>query len=287
MIVMPCIPEYAAATDRFYDYCLYPYVPKTTFAGKMRSVNLLWHSFKSLDCPAPFYDLVMAIRNGVGANRTVWGFKNFNRVFSWEYYFYNYSRNSTITLTNLLGIMAPLIQCGFTARETLPYFMFSVDINPENLAQQRLPGIHLYMGNEGRRSRGISYFLTEHGLRLENHYSFFDPHQEMANLKKKLWQSVWVDLTVVAMREVLLPELVDCKTICVANKQECDAIYFSGLNFGQLWFFLQQFDYPPAPTAFISNHQSQLDHLQFDVGFDFRMEGGRLEIIKSGYYGTF
>jgi hypothetical protein len=79
MIAMPFIPEYAAATDRFYDYCLYPYVPTTTFAGKLRSSNLLRHSFESLDCPASFYELAQAIGAGIDANRTFWGLKNINR----------------------------------------------------------------------------------------------------------------------------------------------------------------------------------------------------------------
>lgn len=31
----------------------------------------------------------------------------------------------------------------------------------------------------------------------------------------------------------------------------------------------------------------RLDHMLYDVGFDYRMEAGRLQIIKSAYYGVF
>ena len=31
----------------------------------------------------------------------------------------------------------------------------------------------------------------------------------------------------------------------------------------------------------------RLDHMLYDVGFDYRMEGGRLNILKSAYYGVF
>jgi hypothetical protein len=91
----------------------------------------------------------------------------------------------------------------------------------------------------------------------------------------------------IGLEDILLPELLDCTSICIANKQLCDCVYFSRLGVGQLLFFLERFDYPRALVSFIQEHQSQLDHLQFDVGFDYRMAGRRLEILKSGYYGTF
>jgi hypothetical protein len=39
--------------------------------------------------------------------------------------------------------------------------------------------------------------------------------------------------------------------------------------------------------AFLEENRSKLDHLEFDVGFDYRMEEDKLMILKSGYYGTF
>jgi hypothetical protein len=279
--------EYATAADEFYDYCQYEYVPRTPVDGKLRSSTLLWHSFEVKDCPSSFYDLATTIRTGIGLNRTVWGVKNVNRQLSWEFYFCNYFGDPKLSQTNLLRLMAPYVKYHFEIKEYLPYFMFSVDISPEILASQELPGIHLYVGIEGRRSRGISYFLTKHGLRLENHYAFYNPATEQASLEEKIRQTMWVDFARIPFTDILIPELQDCKSICIANKQEGDCIYFSGLNVEQLMFFLERFAYPQAIISFIRDHQAQLDHLQFDVGFDFRMVGDRLEILKSGYYGTF
>ena len=59
--------EYATATDQFYDFCLYHYVPRTSFVGKLRSCNLLWHSFEVKNCPAGFYDLTQTIAPASGA----------------------------------------------------------------------------------------------------------------------------------------------------------------------------------------------------------------------------
>ena len=39
--------------------------------------------------------------------------------------------------------------------------------------------------------------------------------------------------------------------------------------------------------AIVHENRASLDYLLFDVGFDYRMEAGRLAILKSGYYGVF
>jgi hypothetical protein len=73
----------------------------------------------------------------------------------------------------------------------------------------------------------------------------------------------------------------------VANKQGNDAVYFSRINVDQLIFFMRRMDYPKEMTSFVVAHRDNLDHLQFDVGYDYRMEGSDLVILKSGYYGFF
>ena len=37
----------------------------------------------------------------------------------------------------------------------------------------------------------------------------------------------------------------------------------------------------------MEKNRSMLDHLEYDVGFDYRMDGSDLVILKSGYYGIF
>ena len=51
--------------------------------------------------------------------------------------------------------------------------------------------------------------------------------------------------------------------------------------------FLRQFGYPEETVSFVENNRSMLDHLEYDVGFDYRMEGSDLMVLKSGYYGIF
>ena len=90
-----------------------------------------------------------------------------------------------------------------------------------------------------------------------------------------------------ALDAVLVPELRRCQTICVANKQTHDCVYFSGIDAAQLLAFLERLRYPRPIVAFVRENLGNLDHLLFDVGFDYRAEAGELAILKSGYYGVF
>jgi hypothetical protein len=46
-------------------------------------------------------------------------------------------------------------------------------------------------------------------------------------------------------------------------------------------------NYRAGLIRFLEENRARLDHLEFDVGFDYRMEGDNLLVLKSGYYGTF
>ena len=50
---------------------------------------------------------------------------------------------------------------------------------------------------------------------------------------------------------------------------------------------MKRMDYPEELISFVDENRVKLDHLQFDVGYDYKMEGDKLEILKSGYYGIF
>ena len=64
-------------------------------------------------------------------------------------------------------------------------------------------------------------------------------------------------------------------------------MYFSGIGVRQLLYFLERLSYPAPIVAFVRDNVANLDHLLFDVGFDYRTEGDRISILKSGYYGVF
>ena len=89
------------------------------------------------------------------------------------------------------------------------------------------------------------------------------------------------------IHELLRPELLDCRTICVSNKASCDTVYFSGINVHQLLFALAWLKFPAELLTFVECFADRLDHLSFDVGLDYTTNNGEIEVLKTGYYANF
>lgn len=282
--------EYADADETFYDFCLWEYAPIRPHVGKLRPSSILLHSFDSTGMDERVFGFVDAIRSGFGASNTVWGIKKRGDRIVWELYFYDYRLTERErSVAKFLEIIRPFAACNVTVDENLPYFMFSIDVDERLVTGSRdLDEIHAYLGNAGSTvSSGIAYSMKREGTRLENLYYFFDAEQQMEQIVRKASCSAHLGGGSIDLDLVLWPELCDCSVIVVANKQGNDSVYFSRIDVDQLILFLERLDYPEELRGFVETHRDQLDHLLYDVGFDYRMEGGDLVILKSGYYGTF
>ncbi|MDP1612881.1 MAG: hypothetical protein Q8M11_17650 [Sulfuritalea sp.] len=282
--------EYATAGEDQFDFCLWPYPAVQPCDGKLRSVSLLADSFEGQQMGRRAMDMVSAIRAQLGDLRTVWGVKQAGGEISWEFYFYDYARTERErSIPRLLEILRPWVSCDIHTSETAPYFMFSVDFSRELLTVGgKLEELQMYIGNIGSMvSSGICYGVTQHGKRLKNFYFFFDARKEMSEIEGKVCASAYLDDADFKINEVLWPELRDCEVIVVANKQDRDGVYFSRISVSQLLWFLKMMRYPDRQIQFLESNMDRLDHMLYDVGFDYRMEGGRLTILKSAYYGVF
>lgn len=282
--------EYAEAGDTYYDFMLWEYAPVAPAARKLRTASLLFHSFDVAGIDSRALDWVQTIRQGIGDLNTVWGVKKLGSRLAWEFYFYDYRRRERQrSMTRLLEIIRPFAGCSVPVNENLPYFMFSIDIDERLMSGSRdVDELHMYIGNAGSTvSSGICYSLKESGTRLENFYYFFDPKIEMDKIIGKAGCSAYFDETRAGLDQLLWHELHNCNIIILANKQNSDGVYFSRVNIDQLIFFLKRMAYPAEICRFIEDHRAELDHQLYDVGFDYRMEGDKVVVLKSGYYGLF
>jgi hypothetical protein len=282
--------EFSTARDPHRNYCLWQYHPAAPAEDKFRAVNLLFHSFELAGADPRLYDMVDAIRDAIGPFRTVFGIKLIEGRLGWEYYFYDYGRREReVSISRLIAALRPFARCAIEPNESLPYFMFSIDVDSALARGEReLDVVHMYLGNPGSTvSSGIAYALRPQGATLENFYFFFDAATQREDAASKIFCSPHVDPATVRPDAILLPELRDCHTICVANKQRNDCVYFSGVNVDQLQFFLERIGYPPQIRALVRDNRANLDHLLYDVGIDYRIAGEEMQVLKSGYYGVF
>ena len=281
--------EYTNNQDQYFNYCLWPYIPVSAVENKFRSVNLLLNSFEVAELPNKALNVVASIRKNIGIFRTVWGIKWLQNKLAWEFYFYDYQRwERDVSMTKVFQAIKPYINCEINAKDEIPYFMFSIDIDKQILANSKLEKINMYIGNPGSNvSSGISYSVGVNQTQLENFYFFFDAKKQLEDAAAKIACSAYLDGRAIDINKILLPEFRECKTICVANKRNHDTIYFSEVNVEQLLLFLQKFHYPLEIINFVKSNKTLLDHMLYDIGFDYKIQDEDLIIIKSGYYGIF
>jgi hypothetical protein len=273
--------------DMYFDYCLYPYIPPIETHNKIKSINILLHAAQLFSYNQAFFDLVDCIKKSIGNDRTVYGIKQKGNDIIFEFYFYNYyKRNNLVTMTHLKKIFQQFFCIDSNINEHIGYFMVSVDINQEVLSNHISSGFHIYIPASEKREGGYSYLASDNNYILENHYEFFNVLNEKQIIIRKIKNSVFIDPRI-NLREVLIPELFNCWRICVAKKRTCDCIYFSRITVEQLLFFLQRFGYPSGLVTFVRKHKNKLNHLLYDVGFDYYTKEGKIIIEKSGFYGIF
>jgi len=273
--------------DRFFDYCLQPYDPLRDPRGKLRSESLLWNSLDVAGATPSLDEALRAVQLRAGRDMTVVGIKHHEGRLWWELYFYDRQKeDDAVQASSIIDAVAPWFNVAPKPLETVPYFMFSFDISPNIADGGTVEIVNLYLPYFQVQG-GRSYKQSVTGLEMDNVYRFLHPKTEIRQIMHDIRQSVFIDYTRVSLATVLLPELIDCNRICVAKKRFADAVYYSGIDVGQLLFFLKRFDYPAAIQTFVEGHRDVLDHLRFDVGIDFTMRpDGSVVMTKTSYYAT-
>jgi len=280
--------ELATPRDRYRDYCLWDYEPVAPTGGKLRCANLLWRAIDAAGGGEHLKAACMALRDALGPFRTVFGVKKIGGRLTFEFYFYDYARlEREVSIVKVLQILAPFAACPLTYSERRPYFMFSLDLD-EDIASGRRPLeiVNIYIGNPGSSvSSGICYELSKTGLRLANFYFFFNARTEMDDIVAKVNCSAHHDLHGVPVSGILRPELLDCEVVVVANKKFNDGVYFSRIRIDPLIGFLEREQFPAELIAFARQHRGGLDHMLYDVGLDYVVEGAAVKVVKSAFYG--
>src|SRR5688572_14678712 len=124
--------EYATSQDPSRNYCLWDYSPAAPADDKFRSINLLFQSFDVAAMDERAFVIVEAIREAIGPFRTVFGVKLLQDRLAWELYFYDYLRRErSVSMSKVLSAIRPFVRCDVVPVESLPYFMFSLDLDEE------------------------------------------------------------------------------------------------------------------------------------------------------------
>ncbi len=281
-------------SGRLKDYVLEEYEPAASREGRLHSLSALRFFLRAHGWLERLEEPIAALRSALGSDETVWGVKTLPGGHPGiELYFYNHCRNapgSPKSVTRLKEILRPFIAIDGGVDERLPYLMCSLEIDPDVIRDRRAPGFRVYVA--GKRDHegydGVSYLATRGELRRENLYYFYSAKSDLSLVRERLRGS-WRAGEASAREALLDPNMLDCFTICFAQKAQTDALYFSRVRLAQALPRLEH-DMPGAMTDMLRAHAHDFAHLRWDVGYDFAAPAGdltRAEIQKVGLYGYF
>jgi len=282
------VPELATPGDAPVDFCLWDYpMPAAVRQGSLRGANLLYFAADRAGSLAAYRGLAASLRATVGPFRTVWGVKKNGATLSTEFYFYDYARlERAVSFARIAEGFAPVATVAVAVDEATPYFMTSIEL-PLALpsAPLTIAGADLYMGNPGGgMTSGICYEASAQGLEMKNFYFFFDGQADRESAIAKAGCSAFLPFGTISPDDLFPSWSRDARVLVVANKRRHDALYVSGIGIDALLLFLRDFDYPADLVAFAEDRRDAFAHLLFDVGFDYRIERGRLVTAKSSFY---
>lgn len=277
----------AGADDRLADFCLWPYEPLAPTAGGLRSEAVLWAAAQLDPAGTMLTEVIRALQHELGRGQVVWGIKQADGRLSFELYFYDYARAARrVSLQRVLACLAPFAPSQLSIPDGRPYFMFSIDLEPQWLAARRaIEEVNLYFGNPSSDlSSGLSYRLCADGLEFANLYHFFHTREDAVALRRKLVTSARLDDAEGTADGLLDPGKLGVVTV-IANKRHSDGIYYSRVRAAQMAAFIVEHHYPHPLVRFVQTHLNRLQHLYFDLGVDYAMVDGRLEVNKTAIYG--
>ena len=276
---------------RHRDYILSDYQPRVDPAGRLHSSTALFSILRAIGWRESIYPILARYRAMLGEDETVWGLKtDVNGNLGLELYFYNFDRNSPSNkkqVTTLRDEVRDIVDIKAEVDEALSYFMCSVDLHPRMIEENFRPLFHVYMHGERLRDGydGISYRVEQKDMILENYYTFY-----LANEKRnEVWDRVQASIRSgdQESQEKLFPhQLARCHTICYATKPRHDALYFARISTQTLAQSIRKY-FSSRVADYFTEYQDLFAHLNWDVGYDFRLELGQREakIEKFGFYG--
>lgn len=240
--------------------------------------------------------IVDSMRSELGLERTVWGIKFDGTSLLWELYFCEHPRPPTPDVHGYFDDIARGFSrvgawsapWGLPLTAKMVSFEFTID---EGGRIDGPDSVDVYQKSEPRENVWLSYRLTTRDRSLRNSYQTHDLPTDQDGLIAWFRESrfatpdfpdggadYWLDY---------IGGLDSCIGSWCARKPECDGIYLRRTHPRDLERFLADHGYPPHLREWVGRHVDQLDHLRFELSFNYTVHDGVVNIDKTGFYGYF
>lgn len=274
----------------FLDYEAVPYEPLCDPAGKLLSEALLLQSARGAG-GALVRALRAALQAALGPGKVVYGIKERGGQRFWEFYFYLHA-GPRLDWPSVRAALRGTLDLRWDAPALPEHFMWSFEVDAGTSAARGVSEFHVYRGTERDRRRfGESFVVRPGETRKENDYRFFVPASDGALLEREL-----AGIPALGPQGRLAPLPVapeQCGRVCLAHKggggplpARANSLYFAGVPLAGFLGFLEAAGTYPSLLAWAKANSGRLDHLRYDMGFDFEAGAGGPRWLKSGVYGV-
>lgn len=277
--------EYQKLNDTLLNFCNIEYDSKARYLDKqIKSSNIFNNSIYN----TMYENKLNSLFNRLDSDKTCWGIKNVNGNIEWELYFYSLPNK----FQDLRNTINPFFNLPDFEVQPPPYFMWSFDINNLNSNKIEIYITNNHFDKQSFIFSGSSYTYDSMNYTYGNTYHFWkNPIQNLNRIKDTIFHSPFIDRNI-NIESILIPEFIDfyrdnefIYNICTTKKRNCDSLYYMSLDINMLIVFLKKFNYPINQIEFLEYNKNKLNHLLYDISINYKVENGKLKIIKSGYYG--
>lgn len=274
--------------DPSRDFCQWEYPrPSAIHSRSIRQENIIFSAAEQLDPSGQTLKILHLIQETAGYFNTVWGLKNSGAKSSIELYFYDYERKFTAISPNIiLKSVSHLLHADFNIPDTTSFFMWSMEIDPEN--DKIIKDIDLYFsGAGGTISSGECYTLGEDYYEFKNIYYFFESSRDKELIYEALKSSPRTTKNT-DFPSFLHPGMACEQVYVVARKRFSDGIYLSRVPLSKSIEILEYTKFDQTVRNFLKKNYSSLEHHLYDIGIDYKIDcQNHFSIEKSAIYGIF
>lgn len=283
--------EMSEPDDRYLDFRVLSYQPVAPTSGRIRSVNLLRASFAAFGVLERGNQVIDIMRDTFGLFETGWGFKVGIDGPTWELYWYHEQQEPrTKSIAQLRESLAGFGGLSLDVDLNLPFASFSMDLDEIiDGTDQGVSWLNLYFGNGvDSRCPGLSCRVTSDELLLQNTYFVgeTDDAVAMREIRTRILYSPRNGSGPATM-ELLGRRPHSTRYVYFANKPLCDAIYYSQTDFAFYEHFVDWAGFPKGYRDFVARSAPMLDHLRWDVGYNYVVVNDDILVSKVGVYGYF
>jgi uncharacterized protein YehS (DUF1456 family) len=313
----PKMANFVIDNGKYFDSVYESYTPKLP-EDRLPSSFMLDLSFRTENADRFYSEQVQKIQDKLGVNKVVWGYKRgLDGGPVWEIYFYHHKKYPENSYENILDLLKPflsfdpliktidddyyLISTEMTDKSTPCLNVYRPVIPDKNDASDRiyLPDTPHYFSKKSD-AVSIAYKIQSSNNKLlpgNTYYKVRIPRtkEQVLDLLEKhtkkffstqpsneLLNSIFDLPFMVKGKDINLPYLVVEKPT-----RQAIGLYFLNISYDNLVNFLEFFNYPIDYIIQIKKYRSRLEYLQMDMGFDIKIENGKMVYQKPCITGTF